>query len=89
MSALILLCLMMLLTSCSSKREVYVPVQPTPIPAHLISDCELISIPNELTYGEAILLLAQAQSNMAKCNIDKSDIRRIEAGRLGIKNGDS
>ncbi|WP_442959566.1 Rz1-like lysis system protein LysC [Providencia sp. PROV254] len=87
MSALILLCPMMLLISCSSKREIYVPVQPIPIPAHLISDCELISIPNELTYGEAILLLVQAQSNMAECNIDKSDIRRIEAGRLGVKNG--
>ncbi|WP_420094414.1 Rz1-like lysis system protein LysC [Providencia rettgeri] len=87
MSALILLCPMLLLVSCSSKREIYVPVQPIPIPTHLISDCELISIPNELTYGEAILLLAQAQSNMAKCNIDKSDIRRIEAGRLDIKDG--
>ena len=81
MSALILLCLMMLLVSCGSTKEVLIPVQLVPIPAQLTADCPLPVIPDELTYGGAILLLADAMKSIADCNHDKRAIREIEAER--------
>ncbi|WP_430232953.1 hypothetical protein [Providencia rettgeri] len=34
-------------------------------------------------------LLVDAMNSIAKCNLDKKDIREIEAERLGAKNGNS
>ncbi|MER5013401.1 rz1 lytic protein [Morganella morganii] len=38
-------------------------------------------IPDELIYGGAILLLADAMKSIADCNHDKRAIRKIEAER--------
>ncbi|WP_195848941.1 Rz1-like lysis system protein LysC [Providencia sp. wls1922] len=87
MSALILLCPMMLLVSCASTKEKLVPVQPVPLPPHLIADCSVPVIPTELTYGDVVMLLADSLNELNKCNLDKKAIREIEAERLGAKNG--
>lgn len=81
MSALILLCPMMLLVSCESTKEVLIPVQSPPIPAHLTADCPQPSIPKEVDWGDFPQLLADAMNSIAKCNLDKRAIREIEAAR--------
>ena len=52
-----LLCLAVLPAGCSNTRETFVPAPVVPVPAHLLADCPLPVIPDELTYGGAILLL--------------------------------
>ncbi|HEI8860969.1 TPA: Rz1-like lysis system protein LysC [Morganella morganii] len=49
-----------------------------PVPAHLLADCPLPVIPDELTYGGAILLLTDAMKTIADCNHDKRAIREFE-----------
>ncbi|MEM8348428.1 rz1 lytic protein [Morganella morganii] len=56
-----------------------------PIPAQLTADCLLPVIPDELTYGGAILLLADAMKSIADCNHDKRSIREIEQQRQVMK----
>ncbi|HHP7420646.1 TPA: Rz1-like lysis system protein LysC [Providencia rettgeri] len=81
MSALILLCPMMLLVSCGSTKEVLIPVQPVPIPAHLTADCAQPDIPENVDWGDFPRLLADAMNSIAKCNLDKKAIREIEQQR--------
>ncbi|EJD6037773.1 peptidase [Morganella morganii] len=81
MSALLLLFPLALLGSCSNTRETFVPAPVVPVPAHLLADCPLPVIPDELTYGGAILLLTDAMKTIADCNHDKRAIREIEAER--------
>lgn len=80
-SALLLLFSQVLLGSCSNTKETFVPAPVVPIPAQLTADCPLPVIPDELTYGGAILLLADAMKYIAGCNHDKRAIREIEAHR--------
>ncbi|WP_422120096.1 Rz1-like lysis system protein LysC [Morganella morganii] len=56
-----------------------------PIPAQLTADCPLPVIPDELTYGGAILLLTDAMKSIADCNHDKRAIRDIEQQRQVMK----
>lgn len=81
-SALLLLFPLALLGSCSNTKETFVPVPVVPIPSQLTADCPLPVIPDELTYGGAILLLADAMKSIAGCNHDKRAIREIEAERI-------
>ncbi|WP_432652900.1 Rz1-like lysis system protein LysC [Providencia alcalifaciens] len=85
MSALILLCPMMLLVSCTSTKEVLIPVQPVPIPPHLTADCEQPNIPENVDWGDMPQLLVGAMNSIAKCNLDKKAIRDIEAARSNSK----
>ncbi|WP_425299652.1 Rz1-like lysis system protein LysC [Providencia rettgeri] len=85
MSALMLISLMSLLTSCGSTKEIYVPVQPVPIPAHLTADCELPVIPESIKWGDLPVLLTDAMNSIAKCNLDKKAIREIEVARSNSK----
>ncbi|HAU5616768.1 Rz1-like lysis system protein LysC [Morganella morganii] len=80
-SALLLLFPLVLLGSCSNTKETFVPAPVVPIPPQLTADCLLPVIPDELTYGGAILLLADAMKSIADCNHDKRAIREIEAER--------
>ena len=57
------------------------PAPVVPVPAHLLADCPQPVIPDELTYGGAILLLTDAMKSIAGCNHDKQAIREIEAER--------
>ena len=57
------------------------PAPAVPIPPQLTADCPLPVIPDELTYGDAILLLTDAMKSIADCNHDKRAIREIEAER--------
>lgn len=61
------------------------PAPVVPIPAQLTADCLLPVIPDELTYGGAILLLADAMKSIADCNHDKRSIREIEQQRQVMK----
>ncbi len=61
------------------------PAPVVPIPAQLTADCLLPVIPDELTYGGAILLLADAMKSIADCNHDKRAIREIEQQRQVMK----
>ncbi|EPO2450621.1 Rz1-like lysis system protein LysC [Providencia rettgeri] len=81
MSALILLCPMLLLASCESTKEVPIPVQPPPIPVQLTADCPQPDIPENVDWGDMPKLLVDAMSSIAKCNLDKKAIREIEAVR--------
>ncbi|WP_422880084.1 Rz1-like lysis system protein LysC [Morganella morganii] len=82
MSALLLLFPLVLLGSCSNTKETFVPAPVVPIPSQLTADCPLPVIPDELTYGGAILLLADAMKSIADCNHDKRAIREIENERI-------
>ncbi|WP_420704894.1 Rz1-like lysis system protein LysC [Providencia stuartii] len=66
---------------CGSTKEIYVPVQPVPIPAHLTADCEQSVIPESMKWGDMPQLLVDAMNSIAKCNLDKKAIREIEAAR--------
>lgn len=81
-SALLLLFPLVLLGSCSNTKETFVPAPVVPIPPQLTADCPLPVIPDELTYGGAILLLADAMKSIADCNHDKRAIREIEAEKI-------
>nr|WP_282558280.1 Rz1 lytic protein [Providencia rettgeri] len=81
MSALILLCPMMLLVSCGNTKEILITVQPVPIPAQLIADCPQPDIPENVDWGDFPQLLADAMNSIAKCNLDKKAIREIEQQR--------
>ncbi|MCF1266136.1 peptidase [Morganella morganii] len=48
------------------------------VPVHLLADCPLPVIPDELTYGGAILLLTDAMKIIADCNHDKRAIQEFE-----------
>ncbi|WP_233445757.1 peptidase [Providencia stuartii] len=85
MSALILLCPMMLLVSCTSTKQKLIPVQPVPIPPHLTADCEQPDIPEKMDWGDFPQLLADAMNSIAKCNLDKKAIREIEQQRQVMK----
>jgi hypothetical protein len=85
MNALILLCPMMLLVSCGSTKEVLIPVQLPPIPAHLTSDCPQPDIPENVDWGDMPQLLVDAMNSIAKCNLDKKAIREIEQQRQVMK----
>ncbi|WP_419182002.1 Rz1-like lysis system protein LysC [Providencia heimbachae] len=87
MSALTLLCPMMLLVSCGSTKEVLAPVQSPPIPAQLTADCPQPDIPEQMDWKDMPQLLADAMNSIAKCNLDKKAIREIEAKKLAVKNG--
>ncbi|WP_247709873.1 Rz1-like lysis system protein LysC [Morganella morganii] len=56
-----------------------------PIPPQLTADCPHPVIPDELTYGGAILLLTDAMKSIANCNHDKRAIREIEQQRQVMK----
>nr|WP_275391121.1 hypothetical protein [Xenorhabdus bovienii] len=67
MIAPIALCLMGLLSGCSSIQTEYVPVPPIPIPAHLLADCLLLNV--------------QLLTVIEQCNLDKQAIREIEESK--------
>lgn len=81
MSALILLCLMMLLAGCGTTKEKLIPVQPVPLPPQLTADCPQPDIPEKMDWGDMPQLLIDAMNSIAKCNLDKKAIREIEAVR--------
>ncbi|KJY02707.1 hypothetical protein Mm0Y_03588 [Morganella morganii] len=80
-NALLLLFPLMLLVSCGNTRTEYVPVPVVPLPPQLTTDCEQVEIPDDLTFGGAVELLADAMKYIANCNHDKRAIREIEAER--------
>ncbi|MDE1488862.1 peptidase [Xenorhabdus bovienii] len=82
MIAPIALCLMGLLSGCSSTRTEYVPVPPIPIPAHLLADCLPPVIPDKMTWSDSLLLNVQLLTVIEQCNLDKQAIREIEENGL-------
>ncbi|MEQ5307960.1 Rz1-like lysis system protein LysC [Providencia huaxiensis] len=85
MSALILLCPMMLLVSCGNTKEILIPVQPVPIPAQLTADCPQPDVPEQMDWKDMPQLLVDAMKSIAKCNLDKKAIREIEQQRQVMK----
>lgn len=77
-SVLPFLCLAVLPAGCSNTKETFVPAPLVPVPVHLLADCPLPVIPDELTYGGAILLLTDAMKIIADCNHDKRAIQEFE-----------
>ncbi|HHV7358222.1 Rz1-like lysis system protein LysC [Enterobacteriaceae bacterium TYF_5] len=72
----------MLSVSCGSTQTEYVPAPVVPIPPQLTADCEQVDIPDDLTFGGAVELLAYAMKYIANCNHGKKAIREIEAERI-------
>ncbi len=81
-NALLLLFPLMLSVSCADTRPELIPAPVVPLPPQLTADCEQVDIPDDLTFGGAVELLADAMKYIAKCNHDKRAIREIEAGRF-------
>ncbi|MBT0505156.1 hypothetical protein ABMZ65_18385 [Morganella morganii] len=81
-NALLLLFPLMLSVSCADTRPELIPAPVVPLPPQLTADCEQPVIPDELTYGDVILLLADVMKSIADCNHDKRSIREIEAERM-------
>ena len=81
-NALLLLFPLMLSVSCGSTQTEYVPAPVVPIPPQLTADCEQVDIPDDLTFGGAVELLADAMKYIANCNHGKKAIREIEAERI-------
>ncbi|HHR5847334.1 TPA: Rz1-like lysis system protein LysC [Providencia alcalifaciens] len=75
----------MLLVSCGSTKEVLIPVQSPPIPAQLTADCPQPDIPENVDWGDMPQLLVDAMKSIAKCNLDKKAIRKIEQQRQVMK----
>ncbi|HHX8748681.1 TPA: Rz1-like lysis system protein LysC [Morganella morganii] len=84
-NAQLLLFPLMLLVGCGNTRTEYVPAPVVPIPPQLTADCEQVVIPNGLTFGGAVELLADAMKYIANCNHDKREIREIEQQRQVTK----
>ena len=80
-NALLLLFPLMLSVSCADTRTEYVPAPVVPLPPQLTADCEQVEIPDDLTFGGVVELLADAMKYIANCNHDKRAIREIEAER--------
>lgn len=78
----ILLFLMMLLSGCTTIQKEYVPVEYIAIPAHLTADCLLPYIPEQMTWGESLMLNISLLSVIDQCNSDKKAIREIEKARM-------
>ncbi|WP_435332460.1 Rz1-like lysis system protein LysC [Morganella morganii] len=72
----------MLSVSCADTRPELIPAPVIPIPPQLTADCEQADMPDDLTFGGAVELLADAMKYIANCNHDKQAIREIEAGRI-------
>ncbi len=81
MIAPIALCLMGLLSGCSSTRTEYVPLPPIPIPAPLLADCLPTVIPDAMTWRDSLILNEQLLTVIEQCNLDKQAIRQIEQAR--------
>ncbi|WP_421648034.1 Rz1-like lysis system protein LysC [Morganella morganii] len=71
----------MLSVSCADTRPELIPAPVIPLPPQLIADCEQVEIPDDLTFGGAVELLADAMKYIANCNHDKRAIREVEADR--------
>nr|WP_314265609.1 peptidase [uncultured Moellerella sp.] len=84
MHALILFSLLTLLSGCGSMKNQYILTPSIPIPVHLLNDCELPIIPEELTWRDTTLLLIDAMKSINQCNLDKGAIRKIEEQRRKI-----
>ena len=80
-NALLLLFPLMLSVSCADTRPELIPAPVVPLPPQLTADCEQVDIPDDLTFGGAVELLADAMKYIANCNHDKRAIREIEAER--------
>ena len=80
-NVLLLLFPLMLSVSCADTRTEYVPAPVVPLPPQLTADCEQADIPDDLTFGGAVELLADAMKYIANCNHDKRAIREIEQQR--------
>lgn len=80
-NALLFLFPLMLSVSCADTRPELIPAPVIPIPPQLTADCEQVEIPDDLTFGGAVELLADAMKYIANCNHDKKAIREIEAER--------
>lgn len=81
-NALLLLFPLMLSVSCADTRAELIPAPVVPLPPQLTADCEQVEIPDDLTFGGAVELLADAMKYIANCNHDKRSIREIEAERI-------
>ncbi|MGK7645102.1 Rz1-like lysis system protein LysC [Salmonella enterica] len=84
MTALIGLCLLLLLTGCGNSRIVYVPVPVAPLPANLTAETQQPAIPEPLTYGASLDLNVSLLSALGQCNIDKASIKKIEESRTSL-----
>ncbi|EPF7749212.1 Rz1-like lysis system protein LysC [Salmonella enterica] len=84
MTALIGLCLLLLLTGCGNSRIVYVPVPVVPLPANLTAETQQPAIPEPLTYGASLDLNVSLLSALGQCNIDKASIKKIEESRTSL-----
>ncbi|WP_438804791.1 Rz1-like lysis system protein LysC [Proteus mirabilis] len=85
MIAPILLFLVTLLSGCTTIQKEYVPVEHIAIPAHLTANCLLPYIPEQMTWGESLMLNISLLSVIEQCNSDKKAIREIEQQRQVMK----
>lgn len=69
------------LTSCVRTQTKYLPILPAPIPATLLDDCPPPVIPENMTWGDSVILNEKLLLALEMCNEDKAALRQIEAMR--------
>ena len=81
-----LLCLSLLLTGCGTTRLVPKPypvpgperIKFVPIPAYLLTEIKPLSIPEDVTYGELIMLCGKDRDNLQIVNGQLRAIRALK-----------
>ncbi|WP_425322330.1 Rz1-like lysis system protein LysC [Arsenophonus nasoniae] len=75
------LCLLPLLSGCTSTPAAYVTVSYPAIPAPLLADCLPPVIATQMSWGEMLILNEVLLTVIEQCNLDKQAIRAIERER--------
>ncbi|WP_425322341.1 Rz1-like lysis system protein LysC [Arsenophonus nasoniae] len=81
MIALTGLCLLPLLSGCTSTPAAYMTVSYPAIPAPLLADCLPPVIATQMSWGEMLILNEVLLTVIEQCNLDKQAIRAIERER--------
>ncbi|MGL9725078.1 Rz1-like lysis system protein LysC [Sodalis sp. (in: enterobacteria)] len=74
---LVCLCLLTPLTGCVRTQTRYLPIPPAPIPATLLDDCPAPVIPEQMTWGDSVILNEKLLLALEMCNQDKDALRQI------------
>jgi len=85
-SALLLLCPLLLLTGCATPQKP--PVQYRAVrlprlslPADLTGPVDVPQLPAHLTWGDSVRLNAALYGLLGRCNADRAAVRKIGAGQ--------
>lgn len=82
-SVLLSIFLLLQLSGCAKPLTVYEPVKQTyiPIPANLLNECPVPTIPEKMTFGDSVELNIRLIDSIDECNGHLRAIQAIEKNR--------